>query len=122
MSLVILKPIVVLGSIFLVFPVLLFFGLRRLARPMIRRMQTTSRLRLILTPAGYIVFGMQVLYMLACVVAHTIYSAGGLGEFLRTYVGFFCAIAVGIVGFNVLAAGLTRAGYPLLRRGARRDL
>jgi len=122
MSLVILKPIVVLGSVFLVLPVLLFFGLRRLARRMIRRTQTSSHLRLILTPAGYIVYGMQVLYMIVCVVAYNIDSAGWLGEFLRTDVGFFLAIAIAVVGFNVLAAGLTRVGYPLLRRGARRDV
>jgi hypothetical protein len=122
MSVGVLKAVVVLGGIFVVFPLLLFFGLRWLARPLIRRTRASSQLDLTITPAGYILYGCQVLYMLVCVVAYNVDSVGWLGAVLRTPDGIFGAIAIAVVGFNVVAVGLTRVGYPPLRRQARRDV
>jgi hypothetical protein len=122
MSAAILKSVVVLGGIFVVFPVLLFFGLRRLARPLIRRTQASSQFGLAITPAGYILYGCQVLYMLVCVVAYNIDPTGWLGSALRTSDGLVGAVAIAVVWFNVVAIGLTRIGYPPLRRRARRDV
>jgi len=122
MSAAFLKAVVVLGGIFVVFPVLLFFGLRWLARPLIRRTKASSQFGLMITPAGYILYGGQVLYMLVCVVAYNIDSTGWLGVVLRTPDGFLGAIVIAVVGFNVVAVGLTRVGYPPLRRRVRRDV
>jgi hypothetical protein len=122
MSAAFLKAVVVFGGIFVVFPVLLFFGLRWLARPLIRRTQASSQLGLMITPAGYILYGCQVLYMLVCVVAYNIDSTGWLGVILRTSDGLLGAIVIAVVGFNVVAVGLTRVGYPPLRRRARNDV
>jgi hypothetical protein len=114
MSAAFLKAVVVLGGIFVIFPVLLFFGLRWLARPLIRRTQASSQIGLVITPAGYILYGCQVLYMLVCVIAYNIDPASWLGAVLHTNDGLLGAIAIAVVGFNVVAIGLTRVGYPPL--------
>jgi hypothetical protein len=117
-----LKTVVILGGVFVVFPVLLFFGLRWLARPLIRRAQASSPIGLVITPSGYILYGCQVLYMLVCVVAYNIDPTGWPGSALHTSDGLLGAIAIAVVGFNLVAIGLTRVGYPPSRRGARRDV
>jgi hypothetical protein len=111
-----LKAVLILGGIFVVFPMLLFFALRRLARPLIRRARASPQIGVAITPAGYLLYGAQVLCMLLCVVAYNIDPTGRLGSVLHTNDGLLGVIAIVVVGFHLVGIGLTRVGYPPLRR------
>jgi hypothetical protein len=122
MSTAFLKAVAILGGVFVVIPVLLFFGILRLARPLIRRTRTSSQIALAITPMGYIFYGCQVLYMLVSVISYNIDPTGWLGSILHTTSGLLGAITIAVVGFNLVAIGLTRVGYPPLRPRVRPDV
>ncbi len=115
-----LRAILVLGGIFVVIPVVLFFVLRRLARPLIRAQSATSSVSREVTPTGYIVYGFQVLFAVVCTVAYNLGPQRGLGSLLHSTDGIVAAICVAVFGVTIAEAILKRVGYPLLRfRGDR---
>jgi hypothetical protein len=110
-----LRAILVLGGIFVVIPVVLFYVLRRLARPPIRAQSATSSVSREVTPTGYIVYGLQVLFAVVCAVAYNLDMQRGLGSLLHSTDGMVAAICIAVFGVAIADAILKRVGYPLLR-------
>jgi len=121
MSLQVLKGIAILAGIFVGFPVLIFFLLRRLARPLIRAEQAHTRNRQI-TRTGYVVYSAQVSLMLICAAAYTLDSQGSIGGLLHTRGGVVGAAMIIGLGGGVAEALLKRLGYPCLRSRGERNV
>lgn len=116
-----LKGLVVLLCIVVVLPTLLFFGLRRLAHPLINA-RAKSPFNVEITAAGYLLYSCQVLFLLACALVYNIVPTGSVGLVLHRPIGIFWAIAITILGFGLIAYGLHWAGYPPTRRRQRGDV
>jgi uncharacterized membrane protein YesL len=121
MSMHFLRAVAVLGGLFVVFPALLFFGLRWLVQPLIRS-RAASRVFSTITTVGYLFYGCQVLFFLACSVAYELDPTGRLGSALQSPNGTMATMLIAVLGFSAIAAVLTRLGYPLLRRQAQRNV
>jgi hypothetical protein len=115
-----IKALVVLGGIFVVMPVLLFFGLRWLARRWIRT-RPSSQLATEITPAGYALYSCQVLFLLECVAAYQLDPTGPFGAFLHTPVGVVVSLLGVLLVLFLAAASLNHLGYPPMRDKSQRD-
>jgi hypothetical protein len=115
MSLNYIKEIALLGGIFVLLPTVLFFVLRRLARPLIRGRAATSNVNREITPTGYIVYGLQVLFLVVCTAAYNLDPQGRLGSLLHSTDGVVVAICIAVFGVGIAEALLRQIGYPLVR-------
>lgn len=77
------KGLALLGGIFVVLPLLLFFGLRWLAWRWLR-MPVSSRAASEITLAGYVFYACLVLFLLRCAIAYNVDPTGQVGSFLHT--------------------------------------
>jgi ATP-dependent Clp protease adapter protein ClpS len=109
----VLEAIAVLGGVFVVLPILLFFGLRYLVRRFVRG-PATFPLGQRLTRAGYVFYASQVIFIFGSLLAYH-FDRTGIGETLHTVPGFLGTVAIAIVGFYFAEILLRRAGYPLLQ-------
>jgi ATP-dependent Clp protease adapter protein ClpS len=108
-----LEAIAVLGGVFVLLPILLFFGLRYLARRLLRS-PASFPLGQKLTRVGYAFYASQVIFIFGCIFAYH-FDRSGIGETLHTLPGFFGAVAIGVLGFYLADILLKRAGYPLVQ-------
>ena len=115
------NALALLGGIFVVLPVLLFLGLRWLARRWIRT-HPSSRGAPEITPAGYVLCGFQVLFLLADAAAYRFDPIGHFGAFLHTPIGVMLSLLGVLLVLFLAAAYLDHLGYPPTRDKGRRDL
>jgi hypothetical protein len=101
-------------GIFVVFPVVLFFGLRSLERRWIKP-RSSSPMRSVVTPAGYLLHGSQVVFLLGCAVNYELEPTGPLGASLHTVPGLVLVLLGSTGGFALAAVILARLGYPTSR-------
>ena len=109
----VLEAIAVLGGVFVVLPILLFFGLRYLVRRFVRG-PAPFPLGQKLTRVGYVLYASQVIFIFGCVFAFH-FDQTGIGDALHTLPGFFGAVAIAIPGFYFAEILLRRSGYPLVQ-------
>jgi hypothetical protein len=120
MSAHIFLGVAALAGIFVGLPVLLFYALRRLARPLIRAEKRSSS-SVKVTRVGYIFYGAQVLSFLSVAAAYNLDERGHFGATLHTTAGIIGVAFVFILGSMLADGVLRRLGYPILRRQGRRD-
>jgi hypothetical protein len=111
-----LKATVVLLAIFVVFPIALFFALRRLARQWLRRHPRADVARAVITPTGYALSGCLTLVLLVGIAARQLEPNGPLGQFLNRPSGLLAGTVVVLLGFSIAGATLDKLGYPTTRR------
>jgi len=116
-----IKGVAILAGVFVVIPVVLFFVLRRLVRPLIRA-QEGSAVNPQITPTGFIFYGLQVLFMVVCPAAYSLDPQGRLGGLLHTTDGIVGAILIFTVGGRIGESALRRAGYPVVRSKVDRNI
>jgi hypothetical protein len=94
-----------LGDIFVVFPAFLFFGLRWMAGRWIHT-HPPAQVATETTPAGCVLYGFQIPFLLVCAASSQIDSTGHFGAFLHAPV----AVMVSILGVFLAAAFLDHLG------------
>lgn len=116
------KGIAALFGIFVVCPVLLFFVLRWLLRPLIRRAKAATAFGVEVTSVGYLLYLAQVIFLIVCVVSYKLESPIWLSAALHTRAGQIAAIIVAVLAFNISASWLSRRGHPPFRRRVGREV
>jgi ATP-dependent Clp protease adapter protein ClpS len=109
----VLEAIAVLGGVFVVLPILFFFGLRYLVRRFVRG-PASFPLGQKLTWAGYVFYASQVIFIFGCVFAYQ-FDQTSIGETLHTLPGFFGAVLIAFLGFYFAEILIRRTGYPLVQ-------
>jgi hypothetical protein len=103
-------------AIFVVFPIVLFLGLRRLARKWLRRHPRTGGAVASVTLAGYALSGFQILVLLIGIAARQLEPNSLLGQFLNRPDRLLAGFIFVLLGFTIFGTILSKLGYPPIRK------
>jgi hypothetical protein len=111
-----LKAIALLLAIFVVFPIVLFLGLRRLARRWLRRQPRAGGAGSSVTTAGYALFTIQTPILFIGAAARQLEPSSLLGQFLNRPGGLLAGFLPVLLGVTILGTALSKLGCPPIYR------
>lgn len=110
-----LRLIVVLAGIFVILPVILFFGIRGLLRR-VWKVDSASSYSNRVTTVGLIVYGCQTLIFVLLMAAYSGDPNGTVGSFLHKPGALVGAFVISGIGVGLVGKQLAKRGHALLRR------
>jgi hypothetical protein len=116
-----LKALIILVSIFVVLPILLFFLLRRLARAWLAPRSQHLASKQVVTPTGWAFYGCQVVVLLVGAAARELEPRGPLGRFLQDPPDIIAGFVLLTLASALAERALRKWGFPPTRVDERSD-